>query len=107
MSDANPGGWPDPSPEMLNGDPLFDAIWQTIKRWDVNVPGVYLGYMGATGNHVRAIYDAVSPAVAAQVEAARREERDGLQAALDTIAAQRDAALKDGFLAGFRARGAQ
>jgi hypothetical protein len=51
--------WPDPTPEMLNGDPLFDAIWDTIKTWDVNVPDVYSGYCGANGNHVRAIYDAV------------------------------------------------
>ena len=40
-------------------DPTFNAIWQVIKSWDVNVPGVYIGYMGATGNHARAILDAV------------------------------------------------
>lgn len=51
--------WPDPTPEMLKDDPLFDAIWAVIKSWDVNVAGAYTGYMGATGNHVRAIYDAV------------------------------------------------
>ena len=44
----------------------------------------------------------LADSLAAQVEAARREERDRMQASLDTIAAQRDAALKDGFLAGFR-----
>lgn len=51
--------WPDPTPEMLASDPLFDAIWNTIKSWDINVPEAYGGYCGATGNHVRAIYDAV------------------------------------------------
>jgi hypothetical protein len=50
--------WPDPSPEMLN-DPTFNAIWDAIKTWDVNVPAVYDGYCGATGNHARAIFDAV------------------------------------------------
>lgn len=51
-------GWPDPTPEMLES-PLFNAIWDCIKTWDINVPGVYMGYMGATGNHVRAILDAI------------------------------------------------
>ncbi len=55
--------WPDPTPEMLQ-DPRFEAIWQTIKRWDINVPGAYGGYCGATGNHVRAILDALDGAVA-------------------------------------------
>jgi hypothetical protein len=55
--------WLDPTPEMLADDPLFDAIWKTIKSWDVNVPEVYTGYMGTTGNHARAIYDAVKGAV--------------------------------------------
>lgn len=50
--------WPEPTPEMLN-DPLFNAIWNVVKAWDVNVPAVYTGYCGATGNHARAIYDAV------------------------------------------------
>jgi len=44
-------------------DPRFEAIWQAIKSWDINVPGAYGGYCGATGNHVRAILDklAASP----------------------------------------------
>lgn len=50
--------WPDPTPEML-ADPAFEKVWQCIKRWDINVPGAYVGYMGATGNHVRAILDAL------------------------------------------------
>lgn len=54
-----PKEYADPTPEMLNGDPLFEAIWQTIKTWDLNVPGWYAGYCGAMGNHARAIYDAV------------------------------------------------
>jgi hypothetical protein len=52
--------WPDPTPEML-ADPAFNAIWSVIKTWDVNVPEVYVGYCGATGNHVRAILDALPP----------------------------------------------
>lgn len=52
--------WPDPTPEMLDTI-LFDTIWRVIKTWDVNVPHAYSGYMGATGNHARAIYDAVVP----------------------------------------------
>lgn len=55
--------WPDPTPEMLE-TVLFDTIWRTIKTWDVNVPHAYSGYMGATGNHARAIYEAIAPLLA-------------------------------------------
>jgi hypothetical protein len=51
--------WPDPTPEMLD-DPRFEAVWQCIKSWDINVPEAYSGYCGATGNHVRAILDALA-----------------------------------------------
>ena len=50
--------WPDPTPEMLSS-PEFEAIWQCIKKWDINVPDAYSGYCGANGNHVRAILDAL------------------------------------------------
>jgi len=50
--------WPDPTAEML-ASPEFEAIWQRIKKWDIHVPGAYVGYCGATGNHVRAILDAL------------------------------------------------
>jgi hypothetical protein len=53
--------WPDPTLEMLD-DPKFEAVWQRIKSWDINVPDVYAGYCGATGNHVRAILDALAHA---------------------------------------------
>lgn len=52
--------WPDPTPGMLAGNPQFEAIWECIKQWDINVPGAYGGYCGATGNHVRAILDALA-----------------------------------------------
>lgn len=52
------GYWPDPKPEML-ARPEFEVIWTVIKTWDINVPGAYSGYMGATGNHVRAILEAL------------------------------------------------
>lgn len=52
--------WPDPTPEMVDS-PEFEAVWQCIKDWDINVPDV--GYWhGATGNHVRAILDALREA---------------------------------------------
>ena len=51
--------WPDPTPEMLTS-PRFEAIWQCIKSWDINVPEAYGGYCGANGNHVRAILDALA-----------------------------------------------
>jgi hypothetical protein len=69
--------WPDPSPEMLNGDLLFDAIWGVIKSWDINVPAVYSGYCGASGNHARAIRDAIAPVLTpAEVDARVKEAVD-------------------------------
>lgn len=49
----------DPTPEMTI-DPLWNAIWDELKTWDINVPTEYVGYMGATGNHVTAIYLAIA-----------------------------------------------
>ena len=37
----------------------FKAIWEAIKKWDINVPSAYKGYCGATGNHVMAIMDSL------------------------------------------------
>jgi hypothetical protein len=54
--------WPDPTPTMLASSE-FEAIWQVIKSWDINVPEVYSGYCGANGNHVRAILDALAPSL--------------------------------------------
>jgi hypothetical protein len=48
----------DPTPEMQT-DPLWNAIWDEVKTWDINVPTEYAGYMGASGNHVTAIYLAI------------------------------------------------
>lgn len=50
--------WPDPTAEMLASQE-FEAIWDCIKDWDIHVPGAYNGYESATGNHVRAILDAI------------------------------------------------
>lgn len=50
--------WPDPSPEELK-TLEFEAVWQAIKTWDINVPEAYSGYCGATGNHVKVILDAL------------------------------------------------
>ncbi len=50
--------WPEPTIEMLS-DPRFESIWQCIRWWDIGVPTIYKGYCAATGNHVRAILDAI------------------------------------------------
>lgn len=57
--------WPDPTPEMLD-DPRFEAVWQCIKSWDIAVPDAYQGYCGASGNHVRAILDALARSAPAE-----------------------------------------
>lgn len=48
-----------PATSEMQTDPTFNAIWNVIKTWDVNVPAAYGGYCGATGNHVRAIWEAL------------------------------------------------
>src|SRR5260221_3085322 len=50
---------PNPTSEQLN-DPLFTAIWEVIKTWDINVPEYYEGYCGATGSHVALILNALN-----------------------------------------------
>jgi hypothetical protein len=64
--------WPDPTPEMLK-NPFFEAIWQVIKKWDVNVPHAYSGYCGATGNHARAILEGIAEQIKLAMEEARAE----------------------------------
>jgi len=49
---------PDPTAEDL-ADPIFEAVWQAIKSWDVNVPTHYAGYCGANGSHVMLILAAL------------------------------------------------
>ena len=46
--------WPAPKPNDLISDD-FNRIWNCIKTWDINVPEVYEGYRGSTGNHVMSI----------------------------------------------------
>lgn len=61
--------WPaesNPTPAQL-ASPEFEAVWQVIRTWDINVPG-YDGkgmYSGAMGNHVVQILKALVPALIA------------------------------------------
>lgn len=75
------GEWPDPTPGMLSS-PEFEAIWQCIKRWDINVPHVYAGYCGANGNHVRAILDALTASPAPLPSGDREDLANELDALL-------------------------
>jgi hypothetical protein len=45
---------PSPTVEQRNS-PEFEAIWNLIKSWDINVPEYYEGYCGANGSHVALI----------------------------------------------------
>ena len=47
---------PNPTKEELNS-PQFEAIWNVIKHWDINVPDYYSGYMSGNGSHVKLILD--------------------------------------------------
>jgi len=46
---------PLPGEAVDRDTPAFNAIWEVIKTWDINVPEAYGGYCGATGSHVQAI----------------------------------------------------
>ena len=68
-----------PTAEMLT-DPVWNAIWNEIKEWDINVPAHYVGYCRAEGNHVTAIYKVVTRAIeqataADKAEVAKLKER--------------------------------
>lgn len=62
VSSAFTRAWPHPTEEDLQSE-AFARVWECIKGWDVNVSDVYAGYCGATGNHVRAILDALGALV--------------------------------------------
>jgi hypothetical protein len=51
---------PNPTSQMLDNDPYFDAIWDVIKSWDINIPDYYTGYCGGNGSHVTLIYEAIA-----------------------------------------------
>jgi hypothetical protein len=53
---------PNPTPTDL-ADPMFEAIWQATKTWNVNVPEFYEGYCGLNGSHVMLILQAVRAAL--------------------------------------------
>lgn len=72
MSESEKIEWPDPTSDELK-NPVFEAIWQAIKTWDINVPGAYAGYMGATGNHAAAILRGISPVLKAAYERGVKE----------------------------------
>ena len=60
MSEIKP--MPNPTQEQLS-DPTFEAIWNVIKTWDVNVPEYYQGHCGANGSHVVLILNALKDLV--------------------------------------------
>ena len=53
---------PSPSKEEMES-PVFEAIWQLVKTWDINVPDYYSGYKGGNGSHVKLLLDAIKPAL--------------------------------------------
>jgi len=120
---TDPNGWPDASNPGVPLNPERDGChWlrrkgsSTAEAWLWTDPTAVDGFesefrwwtdVDGDPEDMARQFDYLGPChtpaeVAALIEAARREELDGLQASLDTIAAQRDAALKDGFLAGFQ-----
>ena len=68
LNDPRHPGWtgifndmPNPTEADLT-DPVFNCIWETTKRWDLNVPDCYAGYCGMNGSHVMIILNALREA---------------------------------------------
>jgi hypothetical protein len=59
-------------------DPLFEAIWQTTKTWDVNAPEYYVGYCGMNGSHVLLILKAIRKAMLSAAPSADRKGGRGM-----------------------------
>lgn len=47
-------GMPEVTPSDIR-DPLFKAIWEATKTWEVGVPEHYAGHVGMNGSHVMLI----------------------------------------------------
>lgn len=54
------GALPNPTEADLKS-PVFNALWEVVKTWDVNVPEYYAGYCGANGSHVKLLLNALQP----------------------------------------------
>ncbi len=53
---------PLPNPSISERDsPIFNAIWEIIKDWDISDPNYYYGYMSGNGGHVKLILDKIIP----------------------------------------------
>lgn len=61
---------PSPTEEQI-ASPEFQALWEVIKSWDINVPEFYKGYCGANGSHVMLLLGALDGAEARVVAMAR------------------------------------
>ena len=49
---------PSPTEEEQNSE-IFNAIYDVIGKWDINVPEYYDGFCGGNGSHVKLILDVV------------------------------------------------
>lgn len=78
---------PNPTDDDLN-DPVFNAIFDVIKSWDVNSPQHYHGYCSANGSHAKLILDALrlNPESLAGIIHRRDELLRGLNRAYDSLA---------------------
>lgn len=46
---------PSPTQDTMDNSVVFNAIWDIIKTWDINVPECYDGYCDANESHVMLI----------------------------------------------------
>lgn len=64
-----------PNPSAVEiASPLFNALWDVMKTWDVNVPEYYEGYCSFNGSHAKLILDAVKHFAAQPVQGEPRHD---------------------------------
>lgn len=63
---------PNPTESDLE-DPFFNAVFNLLKTWDINIPQYYAGYCSGNGSHVKLIINALQ---AAEDEQIAREDAD-------------------------------
>jgi hypothetical protein len=76
--------YPDPTPADLE-EPLFLAVWEAIKKWDISRNPANQGYAGASGNDVMHILIGMAPLIASE-----KTRSEAYKRALETLGAPLD-----------------
>ena len=94
MSDTNPGGWPDAARELVEWSLAVHFSGDRMPHMSGDPRNRLSSGRRRAMEHARdAVLEALAPILAAQVKAARREEREACAALIDCGCDIRDAVL--------------